>query len=295
MRIHAISDVHVDYAPNMDWLRRLASGGHRNDALLLAGDVTDDIGRLEEVFRIVGDGFGQVFFVPGNHELWVRRGRWRDSFEKFEAVLDLCRSYRIHTEPRRLGGAANGLWVVPLFSWYVEPQEGASSLFVPKCGEDPTLSNWSDKYFVRWPQEWAHAVPAFRFLEMNEVRVNRVYDAPVISFSHFLPRRELMYSPRPLGEKDLHPEFNFSRVAGCSALDEQIRRLGSSVHVYGHQHRNRDVTLDGVRYLSHCRGYPLERARGFLAWGEPDLKLAWDSEIALSRPRERTTAPVPST
>ena len=289
MRILAVSDLHVDYPPNLNWLRGLDSSQYRDDALLLAGDVTDDLERLEEVFRIARKSFQHTFFVPGNHELWVRRGHWRDSVEKLEAILGLCRTCRIHVEPARLGGAGNGVWVVPLFSWYVEPHEGPSSLFIPKRGEDPTLSHWSDKYFVRWPPEWAHEVPAFRFLEMNEERVSRSYDAPVITFSHFLPRRELMVGPHPHvdRERDPHPEFNFSRVAGCSALDEQIQRLGSRVHVYGHQHRNRDVTLDGVRYLSHCRGYPLERARGFLPAGGPDLALAWDSEAGFE-PRRQT-------
>jgi hypothetical protein len=125
---------------------------------------------------------------------------------------------------------------------------------------------------------------------MNEDRVNRAYAAPVISFSHFLPRRELMFSPRPHGESDPHPEFNFSRVAGCSGIDDQIRRLGSRVHVYGHQHRNRDVTLEGVRYVSHCRGYPLERARGYL-WEDPELKQVWSSEARRSEPERIRAMP----
>lgn len=280
MRVLAVSDAHVDFPLNREWLRGLESSRYRDDALILAGDVTDDVECLEEVFRIVSNSFEHVFFVPGNHELWVRRGRFRDSVEKFEAVHELCRSFRIHTEPVRLGGAGSGVWVVPLLSWYVEPHEDASSLFVPKAGEDATLSHWSDKYFVRWPREWSHAVPAFRFLAMNEERVSRDYDAPVISFSHFLPRRELMLDPHSDRDRksDPHPQFNFSRVAGCSGLDAQIRRLGSRVHVYGHQHRNRDVTLDGVRYLSNCLGYPLERTMGYLSVDGPDLAVAWDSE-----------------
>ena len=97
---------------------------------------------------------------------------------------------------------------------------------------------------------------------MNAARVERAYDAPVISFSHFLPRRDLIFStlaeraalPRP--PRDEHPRFNFSRVAGSAGIEAQIRRLGSTIHVYGHQHRNRDRAVDGVRYVSHCLGYP---------------------------------------
>jgi hypothetical protein len=62
--------------------------------------------------------------------------------------------------------------------------------------------------------------------------------------------------------RDAYPRFNFSRVAGSSGIETQIRRLGSTAHVYGHQHRNRDRVVDGVRYVSHCLGYPSERRRG---------------------------------
>ena len=62
--------------------------------------------------------------------------------------------------------------------------------------------------------------------------------------------------PHPL---DPHPYFNFSRVAGDQRIENQIRRLKSGIHVYGHQHRNRDRTIAGVRYVSHCLGNKSER------------------------------------
>jgi hypothetical protein len=280
MRLFAVSDVHVDFPPNMEWLLDLAPARYRGDALILAGDATDDLKGLEKAFRHLTATFERVFFVPGNHELWLRRGEYRDSYEKFEAVLSLCRSCGVETQAEELGDAGSGIWVVPLFSWYVEPQEGDASLFVPKPGEDPSLEVWSDKHFVRWPNSWNGGPAADRFLRMNEPFVDRSYDAPVVSFSHVLPRRELMFASHVAldRKRDPHPQFNFSRVAGCSALDGQIRRLGSRVHVYGHQHRNRDVTIETVRYVSNCRGYPKERELGFLPKNGHGLKLIWHSE-----------------
>ena len=120
---------------------------------------------------------------------------------------------------------------------------------------------------------------------------------PVISFSHFLPRVELVFSDwerfRAGGGvtgNDRAPEFNFTRVAGCRQLDAQLRKLGSTLHLYGHQHRNRDREIDGVRYVSHCLGYPPE-------WPEPTatplrrlpLELRW-SERARSFSRRSSFA-----
>jgi len=121
---------------------------------------------------------------------------------------------------------------------------------------------------VRWPHLEECSNPAEFFLSLNYVSKDNAGNCTVISFSHFLPRSELMFwteeefAATGLKAVDPQPRFNFSRVAGCSKLDEKIRSLGSELHVYGHQHRNRDRNLDGVRYVSHCLGYPRERDQG---------------------------------
>jgi hypothetical protein len=85
-----------------------------------------------------------------------------------------------------------------------------------------------------------------------------------MTFSHFLPRRELLrgrHRETGTGTREPRHSFNFSRVAGSRAIDRNLRSLSSIVYVYGHQHRNRDRTIEGVRYFSHCLGYPAERDR----------------------------------
>lgn len=279
MRIFAISDVHADYPQNMALIEGLSAREHLGDTLLLAGDVSDDLARLARVLRILRERFAHVFFVPGNHELWVRRGDQGDSVAKFGKIVRLCADLDVATSPARVtaGTADPGAWVVPLFSWYVKPEQGSASLYVPREGDDPGLSMWADEVLTRWPER---LVVADHFLDMNESCLGREYDAPVVSFSHFLPRREVMFRspaarPAPGGRA---VRFNFSRVAGSSRIENQLRALGSVVHVHGHQHRNRDRVIDGVRYVSNCLGYPPERERGEI--GEPcgSLKLVWDTE-----------------
>ena len=74
----------------------------------------------------------------------------------------------------------------------------------------------------------------------------------VISFSHFLPRIDLMPDYIPQIHQKLYP------VLGCKSLDVQIRQLGSSIHVYGHSHFNRHVDLEGVTYINNAYGNPGE-------------------------------------
>lgn len=56
----AISDVHVDYKENMDWLRAIPEHKHQQDVLIVAGDLTDQQSLLREVRlsagMIVGPG-----------------------------------------------------------------------------------------------------------------------------------------------------------------------------------------------------------------------------------------------
>lgn len=288
MRVFALSDVHVDYRENMAHLEALSAREFHRDALILAGDVTDDLDTLAEVLAGVRSKFAWVFFVPGNHELWVRRSATRDSIQKFRKIVALCTALGVRTLPTKIPGVGgeSGVWIVPLFSWYVKPEEGSASLFVEKNGDDASLVMWADNHLTGWHGLRPGQQVADFFIEMNEVHIQRQFDAPVVSFSHFLPRQELMFangvpptrrSPQRLGGRGA--QFNFSRVAGSTRLEEQIRALGSSVHVYGHQHRNRDLIIDGIRYISNCLGYPHERDRGETSGDNPGPKLVWDTTL----------------
>lgn len=274
-RIFLVSDIHVDYKENRIWANALSDQEYLDDVLIVGGDVSCDTDLVAGTLQRLRQKFGKVFFVPGNHELWIRRKESSDSMDKFFEILKLCSSLGVATQPQKVGDAhsGNAVWVVPLFSWYRKPEEGNKSLFRSKQGENPSLDMWADEHFIRWTGKKG-APFADIFLQMNEKNLQRSYDAPVITFSHFLPRIELIGYSREEVEKirttgpdtklDTHPEFNFSRVAGCAGIEEQIRRVGSMIHAYGHQHRNRQRKIDGVRYVSHCLGYPSERESGLL-------------------------------
>lgn len=266
MRVFALSDLHADHEANARWLEALSSHDYQGDALVVAGDVSHDLEIVARVLTGLQRKFARVIFVPGNHELWVRRGEGRDSIAKFRRVLDLAVSLGVHVEPVRHAHGEAAVWIVPLFGWYTTPEEGRDTLYLPGPGPDVGLRGWLDLQLTRWSSLEGRS-PSEYFLSLNEPCLARRYDAPVLSFSHFLPRRELMFRDGPPLARAGPPRsprrgFNFSRVAGSTGLERQIRRLGAAAHVYGHQHRNRRRTLDGVLYLSHCLGYPRERLEG---------------------------------
>jgi predicted phosphodiesterase len=238
MRIFAVSDLHTDFTTNWLALQQMSSQDNRRDTIIVGGDIADDLKVIEKTLRLLRANFNQVFYVPGNHELWVRNSSG-DSLEKFRQVLSLCDDLGIYTRPARAGQT----WIVPLFSWY-EPGYDADN-----TADASELEGWSDFYFCKWPPE-IESVSDY-FLKLNEPNI-RAYDAPVVTLSHFLPHRDLLPPVSYLKFKGL------PLVAGSVAIDAQVRMLKSEIHVFGHSHINFDRVIDGVRYVHNAFGYPKE-------------------------------------
>ncbi|HZI20301.1 MAG TPA: metallophosphoesterase [Pyrinomonadaceae bacterium] len=253
MRIFASSDLHTDFPENWRLVRELSAQAFLDDTLIVAGDIADDLGIIEGTLKMLSARFRHVCYLPGNHELWVR-GEAADSVEKFRQVLGLCRRLGVHTQPVQAGGC----WVVPLFSWY---DADAARAAVADYAE---LEGWSDFYFCKWPRSMGLPVADF-FLRLNEPHL-RSYDRPVITFSHFAPRADLLPAPGVLRFKALF------KVACCDGLDAQLRRAGALVHVFGHSHIACDTVVDDVRYVQNPLRYPRERRAP-----EFPLKMIWRS------------------
>jgi hypothetical protein len=178
MRILAISDLHTDFRENMLLVEQLSDVTYQRDILIAAGDISDRLDTLKSTLALLRAKFMKIFYVPGNHELWVRKER-QTSVEKFFSVLALCETLDIQTSPAKV----DTVWIVPLFSWY-EPQFDADN-----SGDNDSLGGWADFYLCKWPTDIGQVCNFF--LNMNEPRLLS-YDGPVISFSHFLPRRDLL-------------------------------------------------------------------------------------------------------
>jgi predicted phosphodiesterase len=241
VRIFAVSDVHADFEPNARWLRGLSLHDHQRDVLILAGDVTDSLPLLAWCLELVARRFHKVLFVPGNHELWTLRDRPRiGSFEKFERIREVVRDSGASMETFRTSQLA----IVPLLAWY-DYSFGTPSRELKEA--------WMDFHACRWPAEWDAPEITARFLTLNESALTAAH-TNVISFSHFLPRSELVPRRGAAQAVDLSP------VLGAAQLDRQVRRLGSILHVYGHSHVNRRLEIDAVTYVNNAFGYPHESA-----------------------------------
>jgi len=245
MRVFATSDLHTDYKENFLWLTQLSDTAYRDDTLILAGDISDRLEIIRETLLLLRTKFRHLLFTPGNHELWVRNVEF-DSIEKLKQVLRLCDELGVTIKPFHL----DNLWIVPLFSWY----DGVY---------DPEMRAWADFHLCRWPDN-AQPLPDY-FLRLNEPHL-KSYDAPVITFSHFIPRADLL-PPKHYMRFSWLPSISI-----CKALEDQVRKLESRVHVCGHSHTNFDRVIDNVRYVQNAVRYPKERRTESFP-----IKLIWNS------------------
>ncbi|MCP4715748.1 MAG: metallophosphoesterase, partial [Deltaproteobacteria bacterium] len=181
MRIFALSDIHADYSENMEWVSGLSAVDFTDDVLLLAGDISHKLDLLKWTLELLRSKFARLFFVPGNHDLWVRGNGCADSIEKYRIIMATCAEMDVLTRPTQLGSSGGGPWVVPLASWYVKPEESAASLYVEKKGEDPRLKMWVDDRAVVWPALEDGVTAAAFFHALNRCDEVRPSDGPVIS------------------------------------------------------------------------------------------------------------------
>ena len=239
MRVFALSDIHVDYTVNMQWVNSLSEADYRDDLLILAGDVTHRQALLADCITAFVKRFAKVLFVPGNHDLWVLgEPKEKHSLLKFCEVADTVANCGASMDVYARGDTL----IVPLLGWYDysfgEPDEDL-------------LHMWADFRACRWPEGYGPAEVAAHFAAMNRAPPPE-RACKVITFSHFLPRIDLVPIYVPRKHRALDP------VLGTVRLEEQLRRFSPDIHVYGHSHINRSVRIDGVHYINNAFGSPQE-------------------------------------
>ncbi len=239
MRVFAVSDIHVDYPENERWLFGLSHIDYKDDILIVAGDLTDNRELLARCFSCLSERFRTVLFVPGNHELWIRRDSINTSLEKYQKICELAANCGISMEAYHSGT----LSVIPLLGWYDYSfgEPGAK-----------LMNEWMDFRTCVWPENWEMSDVANFFLNKNSTSPQP--NTPTrISFSHFLPRIDLMPAFIPSTLRYLYP------VLGSAMIEDQIRKLKPQIHIYGHSHVNRQAYIGEIQYINNAFGYPSER------------------------------------
>ena len=90
-KVFAISDLHVDYPENLRFILSWSKEKYGNHALIVAGDVTDNIALLKSTLETLVNTFKHVFFVPGKIFLYTlcfdNNGEVRGKMVTIHAVI----------------------------------------------------------------------------------------------------------------------------------------------------------------------------------------------------------------
>jgi 3',5'-cyclic AMP phosphodiesterase CpdA len=252
MKLYAISDLHLHHTINREALAAIPP--HPDDWLILGGDVVHTEEQLHFALSILTTRFQQLFWVPGNHDLWTSpkvpvhlRGEAR-----YSHLVSICREYGVLTpeDPYiRWPGKGEPCLICPLFLLYdysFRPPHVSQDDAVQWAVESGVLC--ADEAFLH-PQpyaskaDWCASRCAYTERRLQEVAA----DGPLVLINHF-PLREDLIRLRRI------PRFTI--WCGTRRTEDWHRRFPVTVVVSGHLHIRATEYRDGVRFEEVSLGYP---------------------------------------
>ena len=237
---------------------------------MVAGDVAEDSKILLRTLSLLREVFTFVFFIPGNHDLWVKGHGITESFpssvEKLSHLTEKCGELGVYTYPIHFTWREKGIWIVPLYAWYHPSFDQEKDIPPDMASIPPVEKVFQDFRRCVWPPglDPLQTHVAKYFDDLNDKPPNnslsplshslsRLGADVIISFSHFLPRIELIPEKRFL----FYPHL--AKAVGSDFLAKRVSLLTPSLHVFGHTHFGWDMEMEGVRYVQAPLGYPHER------------------------------------
>ena len=233
MRVQLLSDLHFEYDEDGGeaFARSVEIAG---DVLVLAGDVVPLLSRqrVEQALGWFCARFGQVLFVPGNHEYY------RTSPDEADALL---------------AAAAGTLPNLHVLNPGVAVVEGVrfvgATLWFPATPDEARYRGYlTDFALIRDFVPWVHQAHA---AQQAFMRAN--LQAGDVVVTHHLPHPNstpVMFAGSPL---------NRFFVAGDAT--ELLAGADARLWLHGHTHSPRDYLVGTTRVVCNPRGYPHERRK----------------------------------
>jgi predicted phosphodiesterase len=252
MKLFAISDLHVRYAANRQLIEALPP--HPDDWLILGGDLGETEEHLQFVLRTLCPRFGQLLWVPGNHELWTVKGDANAlrGEAKYLRMVELCRSFGVLTpeDPYAVWpGEGPPSVIAPLFVLYdysFRPEHIPVERAIEWALEADILA--TDEMLLDPDPHASRAAWCEARCAYTEARLEALpADSTPVLINHFPLLYEQAWLPRI-------PRFSI--WCGTRRTAEWHKRFRARVVVYGHLHMRSTEWRDGVRFEEVSLGYP---------------------------------------
>lgn len=245
----AVSDLHVAAPGNRRIVDDLVRPEDPRDWLIVAGDVAERVRTVLNNLEVLASRFGQVIWVPGNHELFCRPTDTHRGRDRYRELVRGCREIGVLT-PEDPYPVFAGHTVVPMFTLY------------DHSWRDPGLT----------------AAEALNAAEGNGVVfTDQAAIAPYVDVPSWC-RDRLIYTVRRLSRvtgptvlvnhwplvREVTDNLELPEIAlwsGSRDTQDWPVRFRASTVVYGHLHIPLIREVDGVTHAEVSLGYPREHER----------------------------------
>ncbi|KAJ4364188.1 hypothetical protein N0V83_009644 [Neocucurbitaria cava] len=255
-RLWAISDIHLSFKANREALEKLLP--HPNDDLILCGDVGESAEHCRIAFAKATECFRQVFWVPGNHELYTLPSQKEQGCrgeDKYMECVEVAREFGILTpedEYTLWEGEGGPCLIAPIFTLY-------DYSFRPDHVKLEDALEWAREEQIEATDEHLlHPDPYTSRIEWCNALVEkteRKLSAAVTAH----PNIELIIVGHwPLRE-DLVKLFRvprFSLWCGTKKTEDWHNKYNAKIVISGHLHIRRTDWIDGTRFEEVSLGYP---------------------------------------
>jgi predicted phosphodiesterase len=254
-RLYALGDLHLSYKSNRTAWDELRP--HPFDGLILCGDIGESIEQLELAFEKATGCFSDVYWCPGNHELYTlnsdKEGPRGEL--KYRQCVAAARAYGVHTpeDPYTIWDGDGGpCLIMPTFTLYdysFRPDDVTLEGAVDWAREAETVATdeillHPDPYPTR--QDWCATL-----IKSEEKKLAAAVAAnphiPTVIVNHWPLRYDLV---------NLLKVPRFSIWCGTKKTEQWHTRFNAKVVVTGHLHVRRTDWMDGVRFEECSLGYP---------------------------------------
>lgn len=232
MKIHVISDTHVEFYPEWAW-DEMPFPKVKGDVCILGGDICTarQAKKYENYIMRLQENFEEVIFIAGNHEFYGMS--MQEGIEELQAISDRTGSHflDIHTHPSvTIKGVR--FWGSTLWTDFGKGEF-----------KDHVEYSLSDYRVIRGLNS--------DVVEDIHVETKALIDlsADVIITHHMPVFRE--HSKYPVGPIT----YGFC----CTGMEDMVERASAKFWVYGHTHDNQRETIGGTELLSNQAGYMDER------------------------------------
>jgi Icc-related predicted phosphoesterase len=240
MRVHILSDLHLEFAPfqpnNVD-----------SDVVVLAGDVHTGKNGIKWILKAFPER--AVIYVLGNHEFYGQK--IPKLISEIKEVAQGTNVRVLENDSVEIGDVAflgATLWTDFRLNGDLVLSEVAAQTGMTDFRRIRVTPSY--RRFRPRDARWLHA----QSLEWLAQQVEKARGRKIVVVTHHAP------SPQSVTSGFQRDQLN---PAYASNIEPFIAACGAALWIHGHIHHRADFTVGGTRIVANPRGYPTETHTGF--------------------------------